>query len=62
VGGFGEEENLFPLPEFELRIVLPVASRYTDYAIPKVRKGMNIRWTGHVAHMGEMVVLVTVRA
>jgi len=31
--GYGGR-NLSPLPRFEHRTVLPVASRYTDWAIP----------------------------
>ena len=31
---FGEQNNLFPLPEFEPWTLQPVASRNTDYAIP----------------------------
>jgi hypothetical protein len=58
-------ENLAPPPGFYTRIVHHVASCYTDWAtrptydlncspnIMRVIKSRRIRWTGHVARMGE---------
>jgi len=40
-GRSGRVRKISSLPEFDTRIVQPVASRYTDYAIPAYQKIMS---------------------